>query len=216
MIAFACASCGKTFTVADHHAGRRGKCPGCGTLVTVPAAGAVAAAVAGGRAGAAARPDVRTRRLIADARLVAEAFAACPHVRVTPAAGDPPDLYEVEYAIRGLGPPAAPGGEPVPLDRHRAEVRLTSEYPRLPPKCRMLTPAFHPNISPDVICIGDHWAASLRLVDLIAQIGEMIAYQAYNIRSPLDGEAAMWADLNAARLPLDARDLSVPSAPATP
>jgi hypothetical protein len=38
----------------------------------------------------------------------------------------------------------------------------------------------------------------------------MIAYQAYNIKSPLDGEAAMWADLNRELLPIDKRDL-VPS-----
>ena len=45
------------------------------------------------------------------------------------------------------------------------------------------------------------------LADLVMRIGEMTAYQQYNIRSPLDGEAAMWADLNAAVLPTDARDL---------
>ena len=35
----------------------------------------------------------------------------------------------------------------------------------------------------------------------------MIAYQAYNIKSPLNGEAAMWADLNPESFPIDARDL---------
>ena len=60
----------------------------------------------------------------------------------------------------------------------------------------MLTPVFHPNIDPATICVGDHWTAGERLVDLAVRIGEMIAYQAYNIQSPLDAEAAMWADLN--------------------
>ena len=67
----------------------------------------------------------------------------------------------------------------------------------------MLTPIFHPNIDPATICVGDHWTAGERLVDLAVRIGEMIAYQAYNIQSPLDAEAAMWADLNAAKLPVD-------------
>jgi hypothetical protein len=62
----------------------------------------------------------------------------------------------------------------------------------------MLTPCFHPNIEPATICVGDHWTAGERLVDLVVRIGEMITYQAYNIKSPLDGEAAMWADLHAA------------------
>jgi hypothetical protein len=35
----------------------------------------------------------------------------------------------------------------------------------------------------------------------------MIAYQAYNIQSPLDAEAAMWADLNPQSLPTDRRPL---------
>jgi hypothetical protein len=58
--------------------------------------------------------------------------------------------------------------------------------------------------------VGDHWTAGERLVDLVIRIGEMIAYQAYNIQSPLDGEAAMWADQNARHLPVDLRDLHPP------
>ena len=71
----------------------------------------------------------------------------------------------------------------------------------------MLTPIFHPNIEPAAICVGDHWTASERLVDLIVRIGEMISFQTYNIKSPLDGEAAMWADLHHDRLPIDHRNL---------
>ena len=71
----------------------------------------------------------------------------------------------------------------------------------------MLTPIFHPNIDPSTICVGDHWTAGERLVDLAIRIAEMIAYQAYNIKSPLDAEAAMWADLHARQLPIDDRVL---------
>jgi len=71
----------------------------------------------------------------------------------------------------------------------------------------MLTPIFHPNIDPSTICVGDHWAAGERLADLVVRIGELIAYQAYNIKSPLDAEAAMWADLHAKELPTDSRNL---------
>lgn len=76
----------------------------------------------------------------------------------------------------------------------------------------MLTPIFHPNFDPSIICMGDHWTAAEKLADLVVRIGEMIAYQAYNIKSPLDGEAAMWADLNQSAFPTDMRSLVPPEA----
>jgi hypothetical protein len=38
----------------------------------------------------------------------------------------------------------------------------------------------------------------------------MIAYQSYNVKSPLDGEAAKWADLHQDILPIDRTDLILP------
>jgi hypothetical protein len=38
----------------------------------------------------------------------------------------------------------------------------------------------------------------------------MIAYQSYNIKSPLNGEAAMWADQHEFLLPTDKSDLIPP------
>ncbi|MEO6435728.1 MAG: hypothetical protein ABIP55_08190 [Tepidisphaeraceae bacterium] len=38
----------------------------------------------------------------------------------------------------------------------------------------------------------------------------MITFQAYNIKSPLDAEAAMWADLHLGRLPIDDRNVRPP------
>ena len=55
------------------------------------------------------------------------------------------------------------------------------------------------------------WAAAERLCDLVVMIWGMIAYQVYNIKSPLDGEAAMWADLNQSMLPIDGRDCLSPN-----
>jgi molybdopterin/thiamine biosynthesis adenylyltransferase/ubiquitin-protein ligase len=121
---------------------------------------------------------------------------------------DPPELYRVEYRVRGLV--RGNGGTPQYRDEHRVEIQLTRDYPRQSPKCKMLTPIFHPNIEPAIICVGDHWTAAERLVDLVIRIGEMITYQAYNIKSPLDGEAAMWADLNRKLLPIDNCSLQPP------
>ena len=41
MIKFQCSQCGQTVRVADEHAGRKGKCPHCQALLTIPAAGAL-------------------------------------------------------------------------------------------------------------------------------------------------------------------------------
>lgn len=156
--------------------------------------------------GVSAKPPMRVRRLLADAELMKQAFARTPHIVIRETEGSPPDIYHVEFRVKGLERNTK--GKPVPRETHLVEVQLGADYPRLPPVCKMLTPIFHPNIDTTHICIGDHWTAGERLVDLVTRIAEMIAFQAYNIRSPLDGEAAMWADLNAQTLPTDARPMS--------
>jgi hypothetical protein len=67
----------------------------------------------------------------------------------------------------------------------------------------MLTPVFHPNFDDASVCIGDFWAASEGLDDLVVRIGRMIAYQEYNTRSPLNGLAAKWAAEHLNLLPID-------------
>jgi hypothetical protein len=74
----------------------------------------------------------------------------------------------------------------------------------------MLTPVFHPNFDDTMVCIGDFWAASEGLDDLIIRIGRMIAYQEYNTKSPLNGLAAKWAAQNSHLLPVDPRPVAPP------
>jgi hypothetical protein len=76
----------------------------------------------------------------------------------------------------------------------------------------MMAPVFHPNFDEGSVCIGDVWAASEGLDDLIVRIGRMIAYQEYNTKSPLNGLAAKWAAQNASLLPIDTRNIAPPSA----
>jgi len=198
MIEFKCVSCGRKFAVPDTFAGKRAKCKSCGAELNVPAANNAVNA-----APTAAKLSMRTRRLMADAHQMAGAFTNSPVISIRTMTGDPPELYEIQYRINSLTRDAA--GKPTSRDLHVAQIELTSDYPRLSPKCKLLTPIFHPNIDETTICVGDHWTAGERLVDLVIRIGEMIAYQAYNIQSPLDGEAAMWADLNPQKLPIDSR-----------
>lgn len=206
MIDFTCQGCGRSFSVPDAYAGRSARCKGCGATLSVPHVVAPVNQPAGTH-----KPGVRFRRLTADAQQITHAFANFPPIQIIHSQGNPPDLYRIAYQVLGLD--RGPDGKPIRRNRHEVEIQLTADYPRLAPKCRMLTPIFHPNIDPATICVGDHWTAGERLVDLIIRIGEMIAYQAYNIRSPLDGEAAMWADLHSSELPIDPANLQPPQPP---
>ena len=223
MIDFICKNCGKQFSIAKEFAGRKGKCKQCGITVTVPASpardsnkivieiptvsqptrpSAITSPqhVLSSETGK-ARNSVRSRRLQADQDQVKSAFDQSSLIRVKSVVGNPPEAYHIEYNVKGLV--RGDNGNLVVRKQHIVEIRLTRDYPRQSPVCRMLTPIFHPNIEPAMICVGDHWTAGERLVDLIVRIGEMITYQAYNIKSPLDGEAAMWAETNRVHLPID-------------
>lgn len=224
MIQFLCSGCGKSFSVQDQYAGRFARCKSCGISTEVPNTAATKSSPSmsgekividfgAPRQPSPPAPDVpkippRTRRLFADADQVRKAFPSFPLIRIRSISGDPPELYQLEYRVRGLA--RGQDSQPVIRDNHVVEIQLTRDYPRQSPKCKILTPIFHPNFDPTTICVGDHWTASERLIDLIIRIGEMITYQAYNLKSPLDGEAAMWADHNNHRLPVDKRDLRPP------
>lgn len=130
-------------------------------------------------------------------------------IRLLSTIGDPPEKYVVEYRIRGLAP--GTGAEPWVREEHRVEITLAPDFPRESPRCRMLTPVFHPNISETVIDPCDEWKGSDSLIELVIRIGRVIAFQVYNTRSSMDREAAMWAELNAHRLPIDRRELHSPN-----
>lgn len=151
------------------------------------------------------RLSPRQRRLLSDERETLEFFQNFPLINIVERNGDPAESYVVEYLVRGIEKIVK--NTPVYRDRHLVRINLDGTYPRTAPLCQMITPIFHPNIEPAVICIGDHWTAQERLCHLIVRIGEIITYQSYNIHSPLDGLAAQWADLNPQYLPTDSRFL---------
>jgi ubiquitin-protein ligase len=209
MINFSCPACGKNFIVPDDFAGRAARCT-CKQLLNVPDAST--AEVAAPPVAAASSPlramaslGLRGRRLLADERDMRETFSAGSIGTIISTRGEPPELYVIDLSVGSLVSGSA--HEVAGADLHRIEVQLTSDYPRVGPKCRMLTPIFHPNIDAASICIGDHWAAGEKLSDLVLRVAEMLAYQAYNIRSPLNATAAMWADTHPEQLPIDRRDL---------
>ena len=152
--------------------------------------------------------QARIRRLKADADRVAAAFANHPFIALIGTEGDPPEKYTFEFRVEGLVPHGDDGDDLAPSMTHRAEVFLPLDYPRRAPFARMITPVFHPNIDPQKICIGDHWSAGQSLAQIVAQIAEMICFQSYNVKSPLNAKAAAWAEQNVSRLPLQSGDLT--------
>jgi ubiquitin-protein ligase len=83
------------------------------------------------------------------------------------------------------------------LDRHEVEIKLGTAYPRTMPELKWLTPIYHPNISEiGLVCLGGygtHWVPSLHLDDLCGMLWDMARFHNYDIRSPYNREAALWA-----------------------
>jgi hypothetical protein len=92
-----------------------------------------------------------------------------PLIQITGQAGIPTEFYRFTYNLRGLY--VSMSGEILERDSQVLEVNLTLGYPRRAPQCRMLTAVFHPNFDDSMVCIGDFWAASEGLDDLIIRIG---------------------------------------------
>ena len=148
--------------------------------------------------------SVRLRRLQAEYERLKVVFANHQRIRVAEVHGRPPDRYVIEYLLKGL---VDEDGGVREKDVHRAEISLGPGYPREMPRCVMLSPVFHPNIDHLAICTEDIGSAGQTLDQTIIFIGQMISFQAYNLQSPRNGDAARWAKENSGRLPLEQIDL---------
>jgi ubiquitin-protein ligase len=144
--------------------------------------------------------SLRLKRLQSDYEAVKRLARLHPRIEVEGVSGNPPDRYRLKLTVRSLREKA---GTVITAKNHRLEVTLPQGYPRDAPLCRMLTPVFHPNIAPHAVCIGDHWSAAESLDAMIQRVGEMLAFQSYNVKSPLNGRAARWVEQNPDRVPLE-------------
>lgn len=152
--------------------------------------------------------NARLRRLYADYQQLRDDFTGHPYIDVRPLHGNPPEAYEVVYRVRGLALNERTN-RPVIRTEHRARIHVHRDYPRQKPKCVLETPIFHPNFG-SYICIDDYWAAGETLSDVIIQIGQMIQYQSYNPKSPLNPVAARWAMQNEHLFPIGNAELYQP------
>jgi ubiquitin-protein ligase len=158
--------------------------------------------------------SVRLRRLQSDYEALRRLARQHPKIEIEGASGNPPDRYRLLLKVKSL---RERGGEIETATEHRLEVTMPRGYPRDAPMFRMLTPVFHPNIAPHAVCIGDHWTAGESIDLLIQRIGEILAYQSYNTKSPLNGRAAQWIDENRHQIPIDREEffIDLAAAPAT-
>jgi hypothetical protein len=157
--------------------------------------------------------NVRLRRLKADHEAMRRLAQLHPKIEIEGVFGNPPERYRLVLKVKSL----REHGEALETaTEHRLEVTMPNGYPRDAPLFRMLTPVFHPNIAPHAVCIGDDWTAGEPLDHLIQRVGEILAYQSYNTKSPLNGRAAQWVDENRDRLPIDPEEFFVELSAAPP
>lgn len=148
------------------------------------------------------------RRLRSDAAAM-EQLAAESSVLRFKSSGKPAQRYLIEFHGRSL---AREGGKVRVRERHEVEIKLGASYPRTMPEIRWLSPIYHPNISEiGLVCLGGygtHWVPSLHLDALCVMLWDMARYHNYDIRSPYNRDAALWAaNQTAFAFPIDARPL---------
>lgn len=169
----------------------------------------------------------RIRRLRSDEQAL-RALAEQSTILKIKSTGRPAQHYQIEFLGKSL---ARESGRVSIRMRHRLEIKLGASYPLTVPELRWLTPIFHPNISEiGMVCLGGfgtHWVPSFRLDALITMLWDMARYFNYDIRSPYNRDAALWAAHQSTfKFPLDERPLrdlraavgriENPTAPATP
>ncbi len=137
--------------------------------------------------------NVRLRRLKADHEAVRRLVQLHPRIEIEGVFGSPPERYRLRLKVKSL---REHGTAIETADEHRLEITMPRGYPRDAPLFRMLTPVFHPNIAPHAVCVGDDWTAGEPLDNLIQRVGEILGFQSYNTKSPLNGRAAQWVEEN--------------------
>ena len=157
----------------------------------------------------------RIKRLQSDYKKVMARFRYSELIKVRPVGNSPPEKYHVTYHVKGLTKEA--NGQLKEIETHQVEITFPLVYPKTGPAkngpnavIKNTAVPYHPNIDQSRVCWGDHWAAADQLHDVIIRIGQIIAYQSHNIKSPLNADAARWTAQNEHRLPVDKRDLHPP------
>ncbi len=109
---------------------------------------------------------------------------------------DPPHEYLIRLLGRGVWRPPH-SVDVIVRESHEVKIRLGANYPRMMPELVWQSPIFHPNISSSgVVCLGGYgtfWAPSLNLDELCVMLWDMVRYANFDVNSPYNREAALWA-----------------------
>lgn len=120
--------------------------------------------------------------------------------------GVAPEKYLILYTCEGLV--CSKEGIISKSSEHMMEVVFGWRYPTEAPTFIWHTDIWHPNFKTPYICIeGRSFAVGLTLDQIVPEVGRMIQYQNYNIKDPLNRDAAEWAEKNSRRFPVDDRDI---------
>lgn len=141
----------------------------------------------------------RLKRLERDFAAISQRFENHPHITVQPIGSTPPSKYRIIYRVPSL---RVDGADRLTIsDLTVVELTLPIDYPKAKPTAVTMERVFHPNFG-DYVCIADFWSPAQKLDDIILEIGEMLQWQKYNIRSPLDAVAAQWATKHLDEIPV--------------
>ena len=129
---------------------------------------------------------------------IREIFSSHDIITITPVKGDPPDQYEITYAIPGL---SRTNGEVIETSSHTIELSIPFGFPHFPPSCKPKSEIFHPDFDPAAVCLGDFWEHNRSMAELIVLIGRMISGEFFSKDNAFNEEAALWYNENSERLP---------------
>src|SRR6185503_4698673 len=115
--------------------------------------------------------------------------------------GNPPAEYQVELKCRTLY--VQEDGQLGYLDAPGIHIWLPPGYPHEPPVVRPMQAIFHPNVTLEGILIPPPWEATRTLMQVIQQVGALLAYLTYDPWNVWNAAAMEWLTANAAYLPTD-------------
>jgi ubiquitin-protein ligase len=153
--------------------------------------------------------DSRHDRLLADQQAL-EALSATSTILTWQANGEPPDLYTLTFAGKGLTRDTAESAIRV-ADSHRCTMRLPFSYPAAAPDVQWLTPLVHPNVSFGGLVslddIGLPWSPQLGLDVVCDRLWDVLRLAYVNAQRTVNPAAAQHLRTADWNLPLDERPL---------
>lgn len=149
----------------------------------------------------------RQRRLEADYAQLRQRFDGDPYLHIQPLGPAPFERYRITFRVPSLRLDAS--NQPVRVPVTVVDLTLPITYPREKPFAATIGTVFHPNFG-DHICLADYWSPAQSVADIISQIAEMLQWQRYNVRSPLNAIAADWVRTHADQVPIGTITLGSP------